>query len=204
MVFTLWAGAFYGTLFGLLVWFLTLRAQGPFWLPLRLYGMLAPADNGIYLLLDSLTGNGSGDGSRLVAYGVPVLTVAGVGAGMLLLSLILALHLQAAMGIDPRDSFGRRLGILWGGFLPYMILETLYTISFPRSLDWAVFWLLLLVIMAIMALVGVLPYTIISWLIQNLFWWPEEPGEWIHGFQAFILFVLGIATVVVTLYVFRI
>jgi hypothetical protein len=204
MVFALWAGVFYGSLFGLLVWLLTLRARGPFWLPLRLYGMLALADNGSYLLMDGLFGNGSGDPSRLVAYGVPLLLVVGVALGLLFLSLVMALHLQSAMGIDPTDSFGRRLGILTGGFLPYLALEIFYRISFPRDLFVnVIFWLIILPLLAIQALIGILPFACISGAIQAVFRWPDERAQWMTGFHAYILFLVGFGMVVITLYVFR-
>jgi hypothetical protein len=206
MVFTILAGIFYGTLLGLLVWLLTLRMRGPFWLPLRLYGMLAPAENGLYLLTDSIFGNGSGDGSRLVVYGVSWVLLVVIALGLLLLSLVMALHLQSAMGIDPTDSFGRRLGILWGGFLPYMALEIFYLIPWPRDLFvTAIFWLVIVLpLLGFQALLWVLPFVCISGLIQTLFHWPDEPAQWMTGFHAYILFLVGLATVVLTLYIFRV
>lgn len=204
MVFALWAGAFYGSLLGLLTWLLTLRARGPFWLPLRLYGMLALADNGSYFLLDGLFGNGSGDASRLVAYGVPLLLVVGVALGLLLLALVMALHLQGAMGIDPNDSFARRLGILAGGFLPYLALEIFIHIELPTNIFMnALFWLIVLPFLAIQALIGILPFACISGAIQAVFHWPDEPAQWMTGFHAYILFLIGFGMVVITLYVFQ-
>jgi hypothetical protein len=131
-------GLLYGTLFGLAMWLLTLLIHGPYLLPLRLIGMQSTAYNGLYLLLD-LTVSLKGDPTALVESGVSRDALMGMGTFLLLVALALALHLQPALGIGPRDGFFRRLGILWGGILPYFILIALYDVLFlklPGSLVW--------------------------------------------------------------------
>lgn len=171
-------GVLFGTPAGLFAWLFTRRSKTFFLLPLRLCGAISFSVNGIYLLADPLLGM-NGDASSLLRLGLPPWVVMSTAGGLILAGLLLATQTQPALGIRPGHSFIGRLGILWGGILPYLGLVAVYNALHPAQ-PGPLVWGLVAAGGGLAALV----WAVFGWAVHEAFGWPQEPAAepgWSHA-----------------------
>jgi hypothetical protein len=195
-VISSWGGVLFASLVGVAAWALLGGVRSPVVFPLRLLSLLGPLTNGLYLLLDQASGLG-GDASALVQHGMSPLLVEGVGAVLIVLGLLLGLELAPVIGIQPRDSLGRRLLVNAGGVLPYLAFSAAYVSEFHPEAQAG--WLLMLAGGAAVVLI----YSILGWLMPGSPPAPaSQPAPDLRWWQIEVLLALGLAIVAAELWFF--
>jgi hypothetical protein len=125
-IYTSSAGVVIGTLSALFLTTLAWRSRSQPWsLIFIMTGIVATAQNGLYLLLDSLLPSG-GDASHLIRYGLPASLTIGAGILLLVGSLFLSLAALWPIGFGPKHAFLKRTLVLEAGIFPYLLAIVVY------------------------------------------------------------------------------
>jgi len=110
-----------GTILSLLLW----RRRKTLLLPFVLWGPVAMVQEGVTFSLGLLTPGG--DASWIVGGGIPASVLVGFGVLLLLAGVVTIGWLLPLLDLSPADSFGRRLGVVAGGMLSFMLLRLLFS-----------------------------------------------------------------------------
>lgn len=187
------AGVIFAVLVGVLLLVLRWSWYNPWAELLSLTAICAIIDNGIYLIVDSTLGAG-GDGTSLLAMGLPWALVAGLGVMLALAGGVIAAVLVPRLGLEPSDGIPARLLILEGAIGPYLLVMIAYHWLSNRDeiLLWLVYVAIGLAMLAGAAAASRFLQTRLPWLrrqrtVQPT--WPAATASLILGLAA-ILFGL--------------
>ncbi len=125
ILFTAWGGVTIGLGYTLIpLFFISLVKNNGIKLVLKLLAGLGFLINGIYLIFGVLYN--VGDGAELTSLGVSPILLSAMGSVYVLFALIIWSEAQRNLGIDPQQSFSRRLLVMIAGVAPYMAMIVLY------------------------------------------------------------------------------
>jgi len=116
-----------GVIVSLSLW----RIRKPVLLPLLLWGPVALIQEGVTFSLGMLTPGGDTD--LIVAWGVPASVLIGLGVVFFAAGIAMICWLLPLVNLSPLDSFGRKLTVVMGGMVSFMVLRLL--LSGLRSPD---------------------------------------------------------------------
>lgn len=129
-VVTSGAGVVMGTVFAVLLLLIAGLIRNQYLLLLLMItNVLAAAQNGLYLLIDSLLLIG-GDATNLIAHGVSKTVLIGSGALLVGSGVLLAVFAFKFVGFRPDDSLLKRTLVLEAGVLPYFVAMVVYQAVF--------------------------------------------------------------------------
>jgi energy-converting hydrogenase Eha subunit A len=191
-VYTASAGIVLGTLSALLLVTLTWRFRRQPWsLIFLLTGIVETASNGLYAVFDSLLSSG-GDATDLIQYGVPASLIIGVGILLLIGSLLLSVAAFWPIGFGPKNVLLKRILVLEGGILPYLLCIVVYQLNYNRQDN------TLYILSAGCGVALILAIAGLSHLLQSRFQHPPVDDSYDPSW-AYTLFVVALGILVIVL-----
>jgi hypothetical protein len=136
-LFTAWGGILFSTIASIILLWIALQFQNPYWVFIGFVGIFILLSNGMNFMMGLIYS--TGDPALLYEYGVPIWIILLVGCLSAFGGVLLAILFQPFIGITPGDSFLRRLFILGSGIIFYRLLVTIYATTLnPDNLQ---FWI---------------------------------------------------------------
>jgi hypothetical protein len=125
------AGPLLNLLAGVVVSLSLWGRRTPGLLPFVLWGPVAMVQEGVTFSLGLLTPGG--DAQWIVEWGVPAPVVVGFGVLLLAGGVVTIGWLLPLLGLSPTDSFGRKLGVVAGGMVAFMIVRLVASAALSSS-----------------------------------------------------------------------
>jgi hypothetical protein len=194
ILFTAWGGVTIGLGYTLIpLFFISLVKNNGMKLVIKLLAGLGFLINGIYLIFGVLYN--VGDGAELTTLGVSPTLLSAIGSVYVLFALIIWSEAQRNLGIDPQESFSRRLLVMITGVAPYMAMIVLYNYLYnsEQLLLWGGFAATGMAVASLFALCGHL--------------WAKRVYSGAHhvevmGLNGFIMLVIGILVILAEFLIF--
>lgn len=137
ILFTAWGGVTIGLGYTIIPLFFVRQVKNNgMKLVIKLLAGIGFLINGIYLIFGVLYN--AGDGAELTGLGVSPILLSTMGSVYVLFALIIWSEAQRNLGIDPQESFSRRLLVMIAGVAPYMAMIVLYNYLF--NLEQIILW----------------------------------------------------------------
>jgi hypothetical protein len=194
ILFTAWGGVTIGLGYTFIpLFFIRLVKNNVMKLVIKLLAGTGFLINGIYLIFGVLYK--VGDGAELTSIGVSPAMLLVMGSVYVLFSLVIWSDVQRNLGIDPQESFSRRLLVMIAGVAPYMAMIVLYNYLFnsEQLILWCGYAVTGVALACLFALCGHL-------------WAKQVYGGAHHvevsGLNGFILLLIGILVILMEFLIF--